>query len=315
MAKKTTEEFYKEVKEKGHGEYELVGDYVNAQTHTRIRHLVCGDEYNVKPTYFIAGSRCSKCQHKKANLNARVAISDFYDSLGAETKERYLFFPEDLTQEDKRKVRVQCRRCGTESYVRRDSLKSGRGCSTCNKASYKEKYTLTTESYGNRVKTDTHGDYELVGSYTGVKSRITIHHITCGNQFSTLPYLFNKGRRCPICNSSSLGEEMTRKALSELGITFSEQVSFDDLKDKNRLTYDFYLPDSKSLIEYQGIQHYKPRDLFGGEKAFKVQVKHDALKRAYAEEGGYTLISIPYSIKSIDEIKGFIRDSLPNNSQ
>ena len=54
-----------------------------------------------------------------------------------------------------------------------------------------------------------------------------------------------------------------------------------------------------------------PRKLFGGDKALVIQKYHDTLKRDYARANGYTLISIPYTVNTIDDIKQFINDRLP----
>jgi len=63
------------------------------------------------------------------------------------------------------------------------------------------------------------------------------------------------------------------------------------------LSYDFGIIQNDNysvLIECQGIQHYKPVELFGGEKQFEIQQLHDELKREYAKNHGIKLIEIKY---------------------
>lgn len=43
--------------------------------------------------------------------------------------------------------------------------------------------------------------------------------------------------------------------------------------------FDIYLPSYNIAIEYQGIQHFKPVDLFGGEEGFKQTVERDRRKK------------------------------------
>ena len=64
------------------------------------------------------------------------------------------------------------------------------------------------------------------------------------------------------------------------------------------------------LIEYQGIQHYRPVKHFGGTDAFKVQKHRDKLKRDYAKENGYTLIEVPYTENTQEMVDSFLNNAL-----
>ena len=48
------------------------------------------------------------------------------------------------------------------------------------------------------------------------------------------------------------------------------------------------------MIEYDGEQHYKAIDCWGGEKALKRCQKRDEIKNKYCKKNGITLIRIPY---------------------
>ena len=47
-------------------------------------------------------------------------------------------------------------------------------------------------------------------------------------------------------------------------------------------------------IEYQGEQHYRPIEYFGGEESFYLQQKHDQIKRNYCKHNNIKLLEIPY---------------------
>ena len=47
-------------------------------------------------------------------------------------------------------------------------------------------------------------------------------------------------------------------------------------------------------IEYDGEQHFKPIEYFGGEAHFKIQQKHDKIKDDFCKENGISLLRIPY---------------------
>ena len=89
------------------------------------------------------------------------------------------------------------------------------------------------------------------------------------------------------------------------GVEFEQEYRFDDCRDKLCLPFDYYIPSIKTAIEYDGIQHYKPVSLFGGEQAFLLLQKHDEIKTKYCKENNITLIRIPYT-KNAEEIKEII---------
>jgi very-short-patch-repair endonuclease len=74
------------------------------------------------------------------------------------------------------------------------------------------------------------------------------------------------------------------------------QKTFDDcLSTKNwKLKFDFYLPEQSICIEYDGLQHFKPIDYFGGVKSFNELKQRDSIKDKYCLENNIKLIRIPF---------------------
>lgn len=64
---------------------------------------------------------------------------------------------------------------------------------------------------------------------------------------------------------------------------------------------DIWIPELKIGIEYQGAQHDKPVEFFGGQKAFDENLKRDARKRQLCKENGVKLIEVREGY-SIDEL-------------
>ena len=64
------------------------------------------------------------------------------------------------------------------------------------------------------------------------------------------------------------------------------------------LRFDFAVFDDNDeidfLIEFQGIQHYKPKSKFGGIAGLKKQQFYDMRKREYCNKHDIKLILIPY---------------------
>ena len=103
--------------------------------------------------------------------------------------------------------------------------------------------------------------------------------------------------------------------LDNIGIVYKREHIFHDCRNVYPLRYDFYLPDFNSVIEYQGQQHYKNIDYFGGQEGFKCRQTNDKIKREYCADKNISLLELPYSLSS-DEIKKeiytfcFLRDCL-----
>lgn len=59
-----------------------------------------------------------------------------------------------------------------------------------------------------------------------------------------------------------------------------------------RQKFDIYIPEYNIAIEYQGIQHFKPVDFFGGVEGYKKTVERDNRKKQLCEENNCTLIYV-----------------------
>lgn len=116
----------------------------------------------------------------------------------------------------------------------------------------------------------------------------------------------NKSTSCGCTMEPSL-EVFTREYLEASDVSFDKQATFQDLRGVGGglLSYDFILYDDSSnivgLIECQGKQHFEPYEFFGGVSQFSVQLEHDRLKRAYADNLNIPLFEIDYRIKTYEQ--------------
>lgn len=67
------------------------------------------------------------------------------------------------------------------------------------------------------------------------------------------------------------------------------EVNFDWLSFQH---IDVFLPSLQVGIEFQGPQHFRPVDYFGGEEGFQKTLERDARKKALCEQNGLTLIYV-----------------------
>ena len=76
-----------------------------------------------------------------------------------------------------------------------------------------------------------------------------------------------------------------------------------------RQHFDIYFPLLNIAIEYQGKQHYEPVEFFGGQDAFKKNVKRDALKLKKSKNNNCTLIYVNPGY-DLEEVVNEIKDSI-----
>lgn len=104
---------------------------------------------------------------------------------------------------------------------------------------------------------------------------------------------------------ASRGEITIHEILEDAGLNFKEEYSFPDLVSNTGrpLRFDFAVFDDDGdldfLIEYQGIQHYQPKEKFGGWAGFRKQQFNDMMKRDYCRKHNIKLIAIPYTDENI----------------
>ena len=300
MKKLTTEEFIKRAREV-HGDkydYSLV-DYKNMTTKIKIICPVHG-VFEQRPSDHLRGD-CIFCAGKNKLTTeefikrAKEVHGDKYDYSLVEYKGIY------------EKVKIICPVHGVFEQSPNKHLNAKHRCPICSKGinSTKEFIKKAKEIHGNKY------DYSLVdykNTYQKVKIICPVHGVFEQSPSNHLNKTYPQG--CPFCshiNGNSKGEVRIKKILESKKIEFIQEFYFNDLKDKNFLRFDFYIPSKKILIEYQGEQHYKAVSFSGDKETAKQELKiqrhHDWLKRKYAKNNGYKLLTIPHwDYKIIKEI-------------
>lgn len=98
------------------------------------------------------------------------------------------------------------------------------------------------------------------------------------------------------------------EALKHLNISFEAEKTFPTCRDQGLLFFDFYVKYKNvgKLIEYQGIQHYRPT--FGSDpiKVYNGIKKRDRIKRNWCQDNIIELLEIPYW--KIDQIHEMIAE-------
>lgn len=301
--KKTTEIFKNEVMELLGEEYEVLGDYVDNKTKIKMKHKneMCGGyEYEVAPNVVLSGrgSRCKKCfgQDKYTTEWLKEEVRKVHNN-------EYEVLGEYTGRGNKIRVRHNSKKCGNREYeVSLSSILSGVGCSTC-----KGNKLKTTEEFKDYVNKTEGESYSVIGSYTNNKTKIKMRHNSkkCGeNEYYVTPVSFIHGVRCPKCRYSK-GEMEVERYLIQGGYNYEGQYKLVYSEDtKSWLRADFVIKGDDGnvthVIEFDGVQHYEPVELFGGEKGFKETLERDLRKNTYCKLSGIKMVRIPY--KNIEEV-------------
>ena len=205
------------------------------------------------------------------------------------------------------KVKRKCLICGDISELLPRDIKNG-SCKGCMAIKMRSLFRKTHEEFCSDFK-EKYGDtYNVVDTYINSSTKIKVKHNICGNDFMYNPSnIYNKSIHiCPYCyNKTSNGEKIIENFFNVNYIDYNQHKTFPYLRGVRNgyLSYDFYLEKQNLLIEFQGIQHYEPVEIFGGEKQFKIQQEHDKRKREYAINNNIKLLEIPYwDFDNVEEI-------------
>ena len=115
------------------------------------------------------------------------------------------------------------------------------------------------------------------------------------------------GSGCPICKESH-GERAVSKVLDRLGVNYTREKSFPDLRDKSPLFLDFWLHDLRIIIEYDGEQHYieKNRGYYKN-KLTSIQ-RRDSIKNRWAKDKGLPLLRIKWNEDPMKKIIELLKE-------
>ena len=188
------------------------------------------------------------------------------------------------------KVKIICKKHGVFEQEPKSHLNQKQGCPKCSK-----NYKLTTNTFIKKAK-EIHNDkydYSLV-NYINTKTKVKIickkHGI-----FEQIPdNHIHKKYGCPICNNSK-GELKIIKYLENNKIQFETQKTFNGLKYKQSLYYDFYLSDYNICIEFDGEQHFTKYRFEKDDKKLKIRQLRDQIKNNFCKNNDIKLIRIKYN--------------------
>ena len=111
------------------------------------------------------------------------------------------------------------------------------------------------------------------------------------------------GTCCSKCDEYQF-TKIVKKFFKDFNLNYLQQHKFDYMN----LPFDFYIPSKRTLIEFDGEQHFQPVEHFGGLKSYEQLKINDKIKNDYCEENYINLIRIRYD--QIDKIEEILKNNL-----
>lgn len=188
------------------------------------------------------------------------------------------------------KIKIKCNIHGIFEQLPNSHL-LGSGCTDCGVIKRTNSIKFTQEEFiikANLIHNNKY-DYSKI-LYLDIFSKICIICPKHGVFWQT-PNSHLNGTGCPVCKASK-GERLITYILDKHNIEFIPQFKIPG--NSYRFRYDFYLPEYNTLIEFHGIQHYEPRECFGGLETFKDNQRRDMFKKELAKLANIPLLEFNY---------------------
>lgn len=247
----------------------------------------------------------------KGNRWEERPVGRMKDLTGMRFTRLLVLFPVFVCGRSKKRYYWLCQcECGKEIACRSDCLQNQHiqscGCMTVDGV-YRKSQTIAENMIGQRfgklIVTEFIGC--KIGS-NGVGKSMFRCTCDCGNtEFIVAGNSLTCGLTLSCgCLTRSVGEENIERILRLNAIHFKPEYIFEDLKSyyDRPLRYDFAILDDNNipirLIEFDGEQHSKPIDRFGGEESFKILQINDSIKNTYALSHNIPLVRIPYTLRN-----------------
>lgn len=302
MAKKLTfDEFLKRAREI-HGEKYKYDEstYKNVSTKMRIICPIHGEFWQTPSSHVNERNGCKKCGTEESRKKRKTGTEEFVRRAREVHGDKYDYSKVEYVS-DKKEVCIICPIHGEFWQTPSKHIHRQHGCPICGLTKrWNDRKNRTTEEFIVNAK-KVHGEkYDYSKTvYEYCKKKVTITCLEHGD-FKQTPNKHLLGQGCPICSeriNSSEGRlfRLLRDRYGEENVEYQ----YHDSSIFGRKSLDIFFPKQNIAVEYQGIQHFKPIDLFGGEKEYKERRSLDEQKHRECEEHGIRLFYFTFEKKGV----------------
>lgn len=280
---------------------DIIGDYVDLAHKVLFRCNKCGKTWEIEPKKVLARKKlgCPYCDTHVYSAPHRTNEEFLCELAKINTKVQ----PLEPYHRGWDPIKVRCKKCGRIYKVAPSNLLRGYGCKRCADRESHPEFLIPKEEAVERLH-ETHPYIKLIGKYRGLEKESQFECVRCGYVFTnTIQYLMKVAKDCPYCSEIcySRQESVLKRYFDEnhIGYQFSYKPLYNPLTNQ-KLHFDFYLPDFGLLIEIQGYQHFKPRNLFGGQLGLEYLQWKDNYKKQWAIRHGYFLMYINFNEHTVE---------------
>lgn len=299
--RKTKEKFIFQAKEKHGDKYDYSKiEYKN--THSKIE-IFCnkhGSFFQIAKNH-LNGFGCPSCSNN-LRLNNELFIQKSKEKHGNKYD-----YSKTIYKGSFEPVIITCKKHGDFETKARHHYYKGYGCPQCHfdKPAHNR---LTKKEFIKRS----------IEIHKGIYDYSNVNYLSCNDKveiickkhgiFLQTPSTHLAGCGCKKC-SSSIGEKIISKFLTDINLEFIPQKKFDDCrnpKSNHKLEFDFYIPKLNILIEYDGMQHFEPIKYWGGNKRLEDIKYRDGIKNKYCLDNNVPLYRISYKENIEEKLKNIL---------
>jgi len=262
-------------------------EYKSAKTPIKIICKKHGEFYQI-PQVHLTGCGCPKCMADDRTMSQEEFIKRAKEKFGDKYDYSLVVY-----KGNKKNVKIICPVHGIfeqrpDVHLQKNPFRIG--CPKCaNEMPNKQMFIQQAiKIHGEKY------DYSGV-EYVNAKTKVKIICREHGEFYQTPDSHLCQKTGCPVCRESK-GERYLSLYFERHGIKYIRQYPLIDKEDDNRfLRADFYLPEKNIVVEYHGLQHYRPVEALGGEEKFYYSQKNDNRKRNFCKAHKIRLIEIKYN--------------------
>lgn len=316
MGKKLDLNQFVEICKLKHGDkydYSKIKEYINNKTYYTIRCIEHDYTFDIRGDMHLQGQGCRECKKNRLSNLKKNNLEDVILLFRKKHGDKYDYSKIKEYINCDTKISIICKKHGIFNQSSKNHW-NGQGCLKCYNDIRSSKLSSNNEDFIEKSK-NIHGDkydYSKV-NYTNSKNIVEIICKKHGSFFKKPNNHINGDKEgCPKC-SSSYGEKIIYSILKENNIKFITQKTFDGCKFKKSLKFDFYLPDYNTCIEYNGEQHYRSVDFYGGDEGYELSKIRDNIKNNYCLNNNINLLIIKYNDDIISKLEKKLKVNLINS--
>ena len=279
-------------------------DYSNSQYKSykiplTIRCFLHGD-FQQTPHNHLNGKGCPECGRMRSQNSSTGNITNFIGRARNIHGGKYDYSKAVYTN-SQTPLTISCPIHGDFNQTPNNHLK-GKGCMQCGLERMKLSRTGNKEDFiekANKVH-DNYYNYDNVLYVTNI-NKVSI---TCPihGEFLCTPNNHLSGKGCPTC-SRSKGELLIEKILKKYNVRYIKEFTLSHtLTGNTTLRVDFYLPETNTIIEFHGEQHFRCLDHFHeSPEDYILQIERDDYLRYIVNEYNIKYLEFNYKDIIMDE--------------